>query len=420
MYLATSQSVQKGHFKMSNSQIKALFDQRSNAASELRSVYDAAGESELSAEQTQTEERLNGAIAVADERISALLTLASGEEAARSAHAELGAVERQSEVAEARSDNDRLRSVGKGEARGEDFGYEARGTATLVAGTAGVGGNTVPTSFYDTLMESLAEFSTVIAANATVLNTAGGEAIQIPTATAFPTASLVSENTQIGTQDATFGQKTLNAYKYAFVMKASSELLNDTGINLVEFLGRQGGAALGSACGAAAITGTGSSQPQGIIAASGGLGTTASGTGSVAAGFVGNDLVNAVHGITRPYRDGSVWIMNDSTVKTLRKLKDLNGQYVWQGALAAGEPDTILGYPVFTDPAMPTAQTNGVKGLVFGNINKAVMVRFAGPVRVEASTDFAFDYDLMTWRFIVRFDSEVIDTAAATALTYTT
>jgi HK97 family phage major capsid protein len=407
---------------MSTSQIKALFDQRSNAANELRSLYDSAGDAELSAEQVQTEERLNGAISTADERIKALLSLSEGEQRAASAYESLGAEERQVEAPSA-TDADRLIAVGKGEARSADFApVEERGTATLIAGTAGVGGNTVPTSFYNTLIESMTEVSTVLTAGATVLRTAGGEPLLIPTATAYPSASLVGENSQIGNQDATFGQKTLNAYKYAFTMQASSELLDDSAVNIVEFLGRRGGEALGAAVGTAAMTGTGSSQPQGIYAASGGLTTQASASGSVAGGFKYEDVITLVHSITRPYRNGASFIANDTHVASLRKLREGTGtgQFLWQPALTAGAPDTLAGYPIYTDPGVPTATTNGSKGIAFGNWSKAVVVRFAGPVRVDASDDFKFDYDVTTWRFIVRFDSEIVDAAAAKVLTYTT
>jgi HK97 family phage major capsid protein len=226
----------------------------------------------------------------------------------------------------------------------------------------------------------------------------------------------------LGNQDATFGQVDLDAFKYGFTMKASSELLADNAVNIVEFMGRRGGEALGNGIGAAFVTGTGSSQPRGILAASGGLATQAARSTSVANGFNYDDVMDLVHSVLRPYRNGSVFIANDSTVKTLRKLREGSGtgQYLWQPALTAGAPDTLAGYPILADPAMPTVQTNGTKGLVFGNISKAVIVRFAGPVRVESSTDFAFDTDLTTWRFIVRVDSEVVDANAAKALTYTT
>jgi HK97 family phage major capsid protein len=409
-------------------QIRATFDARSHAANELRSLYEEATGRELTAEERQTEERLSAAISEFDGRIQTSLKALEGEKRAAEAFEAAGVSPKvndaEAPVAEARSDEDILRAMAgrDAEVRSAEFGFEERGTANLVKGTAGVGGNTVPTSFYDTLLEYMIDVSTVMAANATVLRTAGGEKIQVPVATAFPAAALVAEGNQLGNQDVTFAQRELDAFKYAFTMKASSELLADTGVNLVEFLARRGGEALGNAIGAAAISGTGSSQPQGLNHTSNGINTQASASGSVAAGFQYVDVLTLVHSVLRPYRPGSVFIANDSVVSSLRKLREGagTGQFLWQPSLTAGQPDTLAGYPVLTDPAMPTAQTNGTRGLIFGNIGQACMVRFAGPVRVESSTDFAFDTDLTTWRFIVRFDSEVIDPNAAKVLTYTT
>ena len=177
--------------------------------------------------------------------------------------------------------------------------------------------------------------------------------------------------------------------------------------------------ALGNGIGSAFITGTGSSQPTGI-AGSAGFATVASASGSVAAGFALNDVLTLVHSITRPYRAGSSFICNDSVVLQLRKLKDTTGQYLWQPSVQAGQPDLLAGYPVYTDPAMATATTNGTKGLAFGNWKQGVIVRLAGGVRVESSSDFAFSSDLDTWRFIVRADARIVDAAAARVLTYTT
>lgn len=409
---------------MDAASIRANFEARSHAAQELRALYDDAAGREMTAEERSKEESISTAIADYDARIEAGLKAAEAEKRSAEAFeaAGLDLKPRQEERQSEPSDYDRLRSLVSGEVRSVEFAptsWEERNQNKL---TAAAGGNTVPTSFYDTLIESMIDVSSVLAANATVIRTSGGEKIQVPTATAYPQAALVTETAQLPNQAATFGQVDLDAFKYGFTMRASSELLADNAVNIVEFMGRRGGEALGNGIGAAYINGTGTNQPRGILAATGGLTTTASAAGSVAAGFRYDDVIDLVHSVLRPYRTGSVFICNDSVIRTLRRLREGagTGQYLWQPSLTAGAPDTLAGYPILSDPAMPTAQTNGTRGLVFGNIEKAVIVRFAGPVRVESSTDFAFDTDLTTWRFIVRTDSEVVDPNAARALTYTT
>ena len=402
---------------MDSNVLKALHDARTRAAEELRDLYSEAAGRELEAEERSREDALAQSISDHDARIATALKQAEAEKRAAEAF-EAFPTEERAEVEEPAgpSDADILRGIAQGEIRSHEFGPEEQ-RDNLKTGSAG---NTVPTSFYNSLVEYMIETSTVLAAGATVVRTAGGEDLQIPVATAFPTASLVAENGAIGESDPTFAQKTLGAYKYGFITQASSELLDDTAINLPEFLARRGGEALGNGIGTAFVSGTGSSQPQGIIAASGGLNTVASATGSVAAGFDYEDLVSAVHGVDRPYRAGSVWILNDAVLAELRKLVDGQSRPLWQAGLTAGAPDTLLGYPVYVDPAMPTATTNGTKGIVFGNIGQAVMVRFAGGVRVDSSTEYGYANDLVSWRFLVRADSEVVNPNAAKALTYTT
>lgn len=319
-----------------------------------------------------------------------------------------------------KTDAEQLRAMARGELRGFDFvPGSAESRAANTKASAAVGLNIVPTGFYPSLFESLVEASSVMAAEATILETASGENIQLPLSATLPTASLLTEGSAIGASDSTFGQTTIAAYKYGHTTQVSTELLTDEGIDIVEFLSRRGGEALGNGIGAAFITGTGSSQPTGI-AGTNGFTTVASATGSAAAGFTYADVLTLQHSITRPYRVGATFICNDSVVKTLRSLKDTTGRYLWQPNLAAGQPDTLAGAPIYTDPAMPTVTTTGGKGLAWGNWKRGLAVRIAGGVRVESSTDFAFSSDLVTFRFLIRADSRIVDTNAARVLTYLT
>ena len=322
---------------------------------------------------------------------------------------------------EAISDEARLRAIITERRGAADFSPESR---TLSKLSAGAGANVVPTGFFDVMFEALVEASSVMAAGATIINTVSGENIQLPLTSTFPAAAQVAEASAIGASDPSFGQTTIGAFKFAFLTQVSSELLADNAVNLVEFLGRRGGEALGNGIGAAFITGSGSGAPVGI-AGSAGFTTVASASGSVAAGFSYNDILTLQHSITRPYRGGASFVANDSVTLGLRKLRDGSGgagtgQYLWQPAMTLGAPETLAGNPIYTDPAMPTATTNGTKGLAFGNWQRGLAVRIAGGVRVELSTEYAFNTDLTTWRFITRADSRIVDTNAARVLTYTT
>lgn len=287
---------------------------------------------------------------------------------------------------------------------------------TLAKTPATAGGSTVRTSFYNQLVQHMIEVSGVLSAGPTVLRTATGEALQVPKTTAHSaSASIVAEAAQLPSNEPAFGQVTLDAYKYGFTMKVSRELANDTSVDLLGYLAQQAGRALGNGFGAHLVAGTGSGQPNGVLTAST-LGKTG-GTG-VGGAPTGDDLIDLFHSVIAPYRRSAScgWLMNDTTVAVVRKLKDNTGgagqgNYLWQPGLVAGEPDTILGKPVFVDPNMPAVGT-GAKSILFGDFS-TYYVRQVEAIRFERSDDFAFDSDVITYRAILRGDGDQVDTTGA-------
>lgn len=280
----------------------------------------------------------------------------------------------------------------------------------LSVGTATAGGDTVPTSFYDRLVEHMIQTSSILQSGATILNTAGGEVIQVPKTTAHSSAAIVSEGSQITESDPAFGQVELGAYKYGTLIQISRELLEDTGVDLEGYLARQAGRALGNAFGAHAITGNGSSKPRGVIMDAT-LGIT--GQSGVSGAFSGDNLIDLFFSVIAPYRNNPAakWVMADSSIANARKLKDVNGQYIWQPGLQAGVPDTILGKAVLTEPNMAAVATSA-KSVLFGDMSQ-YFVRLAGGVRFERSDEFAFDTDLVTFRALMRADGALVDLTGA-------
>lgn len=399
---------------------KRLKAEQLNAIAAQRALLDAvdAEARELTAEENETFTRTNEAY---DSRAAHIAEIEATEQRIAAYEASVAQIPGGPSVDEAiHTDGQILRSMGRGESRGFDFlppSIDERAANTKLS--AGVGANLVPTGFYPRLFESLVEASSVMAAHGAILNTSTGENIQLPLSNAYPTAALLTEGSAISASDATFGQTTVAAYPYGHTTQVSNYLLTDESVDITEFLARRGGEACGNGIGAAFITGTGTSQPTGIMG-SAGFTTVASASGSAAAGFVLNDVLTLTHSITRPYRINASYVCNDSVTLTLRKLKDTTGQYLWQPSVVAGLPDTLNGYPIYTDPACPTATTTGGKGLAFGDWTRGLAVRIAGGVRVDSSADFAFSSDLVTYRFIVRADSRIVDTNAARVLTYLT
>jgi HK97 family phage major capsid protein len=309
------------------------------------------------------------------------------------------------------TEDSELRRFARGELRSIDVRPEGPiNYRDLVKKTATAGGETVPTSFYGQLVAHLIEVSGVMSANPTVLNTTSGENIEIPVTTAHGSAALTAEAVALTEATPAFAKRTLSAYKYGTLLQASSELLADTGVNLESYLSMQAGRALGNALGVHLITGSGTNQPTGIVT-SASTGVTG-GTGVVGA-FTADNLIDLYYSVIAPYRNSAScgWLMRDATLGAARKLKDGQGQYLWQPSIQVGVPDTLLGKPVQTDPNV-AAVALGAKSVVFGDFAQ-YYVRMAGGVRFERSDDFAFDTDLTTFRAIIRADGLTVDQTGA-------
>jgi HK97 family phage major capsid protein len=317
----------------------------------------------------------------------------------------------QTQVRKADEENTELRQFLRGERRAYDIRPEGKvNFRDLTKGTATAGGNTVPTTFYNRLVAHLIEVSGIMMAGPTVLNTATGESIEVPVTTAHSTAAITSEGSAISESDPAFAKRTLGAYKYGVLVQASTELLTDTGVDLEGYLAMQAGRALGNAFGAHAITGTGSSQPTGVVTSAS---TGKTGGTTVAGAFTADDLIDLFFSVIGPYRNSPScgWLMRDATMAAARKLKDDNGQYLWQPSLQLGVPDTLLSKPVHTDPTV-AAVALSAKSVVFGDFSQ-YFVRLAGGIRFERSDDFAFNSDLTTFRAILRADGLTVDQTGA-------
>ncbi|MBX5461635.1 MAG: phage major capsid protein [Steroidobacteraceae bacterium] len=297
--------------------------------------------------------------------------------------------------------------------RGASGVWEVR---DLTAGNATAGGNTVPTGFRRQLYEHLIENSGIRQTRAEIITTASGEPLVLPKTTAHPAAgTLTAEAGLIADNDPSFGQGTLTAYKYTSLVQLSSELLQDTAVDLTGYLARAFGAALANGAGAHMITGDGSSKPHGVIAAAGTVALVKGGT-TAGPGFTADALIDLFYTVKEPYAANGEWLMRRSTLGEVRKLKDNDGQYLWQPALTAGAPDLILGHPVRTDPNMPAAGTASTC-IAFGDFS-AFKIRDVGSIRFERSDDFAFANDLVTYRAILRTDSDLLDTTGAIGVIY--
>jgi len=303
-----------------------------------------------------------------------------------------------------------LRSFLKGESRSFTAKLTDTERRALSKGTATAGGNTVPTSFYGQLQEHLIETATLINGGATQFITDSGEAFEVPVTTSHGAAAAVAEGGTIAGTDPAFAKRTLSAFKFAQLIVLSRELVDDSGVDLQGYIARAVGWNLGNAFGQKLIVGAGTTEPLGI-AASTTLGATG-GTGVVGVPTVDN-LIDLQYSVIAPYRNrpSAKWLIKDSTAATLRKIKDTTGQYIWQPAVIAGQPDSLLGKPVLTDPYVAATALNA-KSVLFGDLS-AYAVRLVNGIRFERSDDVRFDSDQVTFRAVIRGDGLLLDQTGA-------
>ena len=226
----------------------------------------------------------------------------------------------------------------------------------LQEGVDADGGYLVPDE-YDSRLIDVMEEESIVRSLATKITTSGEHKINI--ANTKPAAAWIDEGAALSFGDATFSQKLLDAHKLYVAVKVTEELLYDNAFSLDSYLLNAFGKALGNAEEDAFLNGNGTGKPTGIFDATGGGNVTK----TLTAALGGDDMLDLIYALKRPYRRTASFIMNDTILLSLRKLKDTNGQYLWQPSYQAGEPDRVLSYPVYTSAYAPA------KGIAFGDFS---------------------------------------------------
>ena len=233
----------------------------------------------------------------------------------------------------------------------------------LQIGTDSEGGYLVPDEFERKLIEALQE-ENIFRQMATVIKTSTGDR-KIPIVTAKGEAVWMDEEEQYTLSDDAFGQASLSAYKLGTAIKISEELLNDSVFDLPSYIAREFARRIGAKEEEAFFVGDGKGKPTGIFNATGGA---QDGATTAGASITFDDVMELFYSLRSPYCKKAVWVLNDSTVKALRKLKDSTGNYIWQPSVTAGVPDTILNRPYKTSSYVPEIGA-GKKCMAFGDFS---------------------------------------------------
>lgn len=276
-------------------------------------------------------------------------------------------------------------------------------------GTGAAGGYLVPTGFLDRFYETR-QFIGALRAVADVFTTSSGEDLPFPTSDdTGNSGAILTENTQIGEQDPTFGSKTLRAYVFTSkLVRVPWQLLQDERVNLVggrlpTMLGRR----IARAENAKFTTGTGTGEPEGFLTVAS-VGKTGA-TGQTTT-VKWTDLVDLEHSIDRDYRDNARFMANDQTIAVIKKLLDGNGRPLWLPSTREGDPATINGYPYTVNNDMPTPAASA-KTIAFGDFSFYVIRDVEGTSLVRLDERYA---DFLQTGFFAysRTDGILADTSA--------
>jgi HK97 family phage major capsid protein len=294
---------------------------------------------------------------------------------------------------------------------------EIRNAITWDTGSAA---SAVPVDMARTLYEAMEASIAAFRIGAEQITTSSGNSIEFPKLATFGAATQVSaQGTALAGTDPTFDKLTLGANKYGKLVLVANEVLSDAAFDVAGFLGRNIGRQLGRLIDTDLVLGSGGIT-EGMVSTN--LGTAATGGTLTTLPVNPNWLISTVYKLTDEYRSNAKWLFKDATVGEIRKLRDgaggTEGAYLWEASrtngLVNGEPDRLLGFPMYTDPNVAAIASNAIVGL-FGDFS-SYYLRTVGNVQIDSSVERYFDTDQTGFRGKFRVDGGYIDTTAVVAV----
>lgn len=408
---------------------KRLRDRRLNVWNQAKELADTAAEENraFSAEEQGTWDSLNEELDKLDTRIKAVL---DGEQRAKDADTAMDRIagktveNRTGEASAANGEQelaDKFRKLATGEIRNIDVpmptAFERRALRGGIEQRAPIltSGVPMPTTFIGQLYNYLVDTSTIRSTNPTIYTTSTGETLTVPRSTAEGAATWFAEGAQVTESNPTLSSVSLGAFKVGKTIYVSTELLQDAGFDLLGFIAEHAGRNIGIAVDTAYVAGPGTTQPTGFVTTATVGATATAAAGNVTTLATADPIFDLFHSVIPQYRNRASWVMNDSSIKNVRKLRDGSGgagtgQYLWQPGLQAGQPDTLLGRPVYADPNMPVMAASA-KSIAFGDFG-GYWIRDVTPLRFDRSDDFRFDTDVVSFRVLYRTDGKQGDVNA--------
>jgi HK97 family phage major capsid protein len=326
--------------------------------------------------------------------------------------------------------------VATGEARSYSFDFGRGGTLDLRAaietvtdgtsdlvpvgdvasGHAGVAGAVTPETFVAQLLESMEDTSDLVA-SVRKISTSSGEVMNWPRRLSKVGGTfqhILEAANYPSVTDGDFGLFSLSAHKFGAIAEIPEEALTDPALNIAAIVAEEMGEDLAESLAALIYGGTQGTEITQNIKDS--LVVTNS-LGDFSAAFTDGSntiydaLIDVQHSLRQKYRRNATWTVADDLERLLRKVKDGNGDYIWQPAVIAGQPDLLLGKPVASEVLMPNA-ADGALGVLYGDLNRFYVLRNVRNVTVKRSDEYGFDRDTVALKITWRGDGGVTDPQA--------
>jgi HK97 family phage major capsid protein len=276
---------------------------------------------------------------------------------------------------------------------------EQRAQATTTGAAGGYGINTLMIQALETAQKAYGGVRSV----AKIYSTATGG--DMPFATVNDTNNegvIIGENTQVAEQDIAMGNLILKAHTYSSKMiRVSNQLLQDSAFDLNSYLANIIAERILRATNRHFTVGTGAGQPMGVVTAS------TAGANAAAAAITFDNIQDLLHSIDPAYRLNASFMFNDATLKTLKKLKDNDGRYLWQPAIGANDVDTLFGKKFTINQHMNDVATAN-KSILFGDFSK-YLVRDVQGVSVQRLSERYADYNQVAFLAFARHDGNLLD-----------
>jgi len=277
----------------------------------------------------------------------------------------------------------------------------------LRAGVDSQGGYLIPSEMDAQIVTKLAEINPMREISRVIETNSKHE---VPIMASQPNAQWLSEGQQIDLQSGNFERVTLGAFKLCAGVKISNELLADSFYNLQDFFVNEFAKSMAASEEQAFVSGNGTTEPQGFLTALDAA-TDVAVTTTAGANLAIDDLINVVYALPRAYRSNACWLMSDSAVQAIRKIKDSNLQMYWTPQTVEGEPPRLLGFPVFSSSYMPQ-YAGGATIAAFGNFKQGYIIGDRSARTFKALYEVLALSDISAFIAIERIDGRLVDKKA--------